>query len=148
MEKEKALNTAIAQIERSYGKGAIMKLGEAAAQREVTVIPTGSLPLDLALEKAGPFDYHVCVRRMEEPEDRLVYPIRLEHRLPPIAIPLLPGDRDVTIDLQQLFDQCYDRGPYRVRSPYLDHTPLPQLTPPQAEWATRLLREKGLLPPA
>ena len=51
--KEKALSTAITQIERSYGKGAIMKLGEQAAQREVTSIPTGSLPLDLALGVGG-----------------------------------------------------------------------------------------------
>ena len=53
MEKEKALSTAIQQIERSYGKGAIMKLGEQAAQREVTVIPTGALALDLALGVGG-----------------------------------------------------------------------------------------------
>ena len=53
MEKEKALSTAIQHIERSYGKGAIMKLGEQAALREVTVIPTGSLPLDLALGVGG-----------------------------------------------------------------------------------------------
>jgi recombination protein RecA len=53
VEKEKALSTAIQHIERSYGKGAIMKLGEQAAQREVTVIPTGSLPLDLALGVGG-----------------------------------------------------------------------------------------------
>jgi recombination protein RecA len=53
VEKEKALSTAIQQIERSYGKGSIMKLGEAAALREVTVIPTGSLPLDLALGVGG-----------------------------------------------------------------------------------------------
>jgi len=53
MEKEKALSTAIQHIERSYGKGSIMKLGEVAAQREVTVIPTGSLPLDLALGVGG-----------------------------------------------------------------------------------------------
>jgi recombination protein RecA len=53
LEKEKALSTAISQIERSYGKGAIMRLGEAAAQREVTVIPTGALPLDLALGVGG-----------------------------------------------------------------------------------------------
>ena len=53
MEKEKALSTAIQHIERSYGKGSIMKLGEQAAQREVTVIPTGSLPLDLALGVGG-----------------------------------------------------------------------------------------------
>ena len=53
MEKEKALSTAIQHIERSYGKGSIMKLGEQAALREVVVIPTGSLPLDLALGVGG-----------------------------------------------------------------------------------------------
>src|SRR5205823_11090337 len=53
MEKEKALSTAVSQIRRSYGEGAIMKLGEAAAQREVSAIPTGALPLDLALGVGG-----------------------------------------------------------------------------------------------
>jgi recombination protein RecA len=53
VEKDKALSTAIQQIERSYGKGSIMKLGEAVAGREVIVIPTGSLPLDLALGVGG-----------------------------------------------------------------------------------------------
>src|SRR5437588_7540415 len=53
MEKEKALSTAISQIEKSYGKGAIMRLGEAASQREVSSIPTGALPLDLALGVGG-----------------------------------------------------------------------------------------------
>src|SRR5437764_3482196 len=53
MEKEKALSTAVSQIRRSYGEGAIMKLGEAAAKREVSAIPTGALPLDLALGVGG-----------------------------------------------------------------------------------------------
>src|SRR2546421_4755628 len=53
VDKDKALSTAIQQIERSYGKGSIMKLGEVAAGREVTVIPTGALPLDLALGVGG-----------------------------------------------------------------------------------------------
>ena len=34
-------------------------------------------------------------------------------RLPPLAIPLLPGDPDVTVDLQAVFDRAYDAGPYR-----------------------------------
>jgi len=106
------------------------------------------VPRDQALAQAGPFDYHVCVRRMEERDDRIVYPIRLDQPLPGVAIPLLPGDPDVVIDLQQLFDRCYDHGPYRVRSPYLDRDPVPPLAPEQAEWATRLLREKGLVPSA
>ena len=53
MEKEKALTTAITQIHRSYGEGSIMRLGEQAAQREVSSIPTGALPLDLALGVGG-----------------------------------------------------------------------------------------------
>src|ERR1700716_2164113 len=52
-EKDKALTAALSQIERSYGKGAIMKLGEAAAQRNIDVIPTGSLTLDMALGVGG-----------------------------------------------------------------------------------------------
>ena len=53
MEKERALNTAVQQIERQYGKGSIMRLGESAANREIGAIPTGSLPLDLALGIGG-----------------------------------------------------------------------------------------------
>src|ERR1700730_12736175 len=52
-EKERALTAALSQIERSYGKGAIMKLGEAAALKNIDVIPTGSLTLDMALGVGG-----------------------------------------------------------------------------------------------
>jgi len=51
-ERDRALTTALGQIERSYGKGAIMKLGDATAQR-VEVIPTGALTLDIALGVGG-----------------------------------------------------------------------------------------------
>src|SRR6202048_97247 len=52
-EKDRALTGALSPIERGYGKGAIMKLGEAAAQRNIDVIPTGSLALDMALGVGG-----------------------------------------------------------------------------------------------
>ena len=48
-EKLKALNAVLAQIEKSYGKGAIMKLGSNAGNTDIEVIPTGCLSLDLAL---------------------------------------------------------------------------------------------------
>ena len=60
----------------------------------------------------GAFDYHVSVHCFDDPETFFVYPIRLEDRLPPVAIPLLPGDSPVTVDLQSVFDRCYDAGPY------------------------------------
>ena len=52
-EKEKALDLAIGQIERSFGKGSIMRLGEASARLAVEVIPTGSIALDIALGVGG-----------------------------------------------------------------------------------------------
>jgi len=52
-EKGKALELAIGQIEKRFGKGSIMKLGESAAMAPVEVIPSGSLSLDLALGVEG-----------------------------------------------------------------------------------------------
>jgi len=52
-EKVKALELAIDQIEKRFGKGSVMKLGEAAARSSVAVIPSGSLALDLALGVGG-----------------------------------------------------------------------------------------------
>jgi len=52
-EREKALELAIGQIEKRFGKGSIMKLGESAVTTPIAVIPTGSLALDLALGVGG-----------------------------------------------------------------------------------------------
>ncbi len=52
-EKMKALDAVLAQIEKAYGKGAIMKLGENAGNTDIEVIPTGCLSLDLALGVGG-----------------------------------------------------------------------------------------------
>ncbi|HJA92722.1 MAG TPA: recombinase RecA [Candidatus Eisenbergiella merdipullorum] len=52
-EKLKALDAALAQIEKQYGKGAVMKLGDPASQMNVETIPTGSLSLDIALGLGG-----------------------------------------------------------------------------------------------
>ena len=52
-EKLKALDAALAQIERQYGKGSVMKLGDSGNGMNVETIPTGSLSLDLALGLGG-----------------------------------------------------------------------------------------------
>ncbi|EGO62105.1 recombinase RecA [Acetonema longum] len=53
MDKIKALESAMRQIEKDFGKGSIMKLGEAAAKMNVEVIPTGAISLDVALGVGG-----------------------------------------------------------------------------------------------
>ncbi|HEY8345950.1 MAG TPA: recombinase RecA [Symbiobacteriaceae bacterium] len=51
--KQKAIEMALAQIEKQFGKGSIMRLGEQAARLPVEVIPTGSIALDIALGVGG-----------------------------------------------------------------------------------------------
>ena len=52
-EKLKALDVAISQIEKQYGRGSIMKLGDNSNQMQVETIPTGSISLDIALGQGG-----------------------------------------------------------------------------------------------
>ncbi|WP_448543348.1 recombinase RecA [Roseiflexus sp.] len=52
-EKEKALAAAMSQIDRKYGKGSIMRMGEVSSKLAIEVIPTGSIALDIALGVGG-----------------------------------------------------------------------------------------------
>ena len=53
MEKNKALDAALQQIERAFGKGSIMRMGQKSGDEQVEVIPSGSLGLDIALGIGG-----------------------------------------------------------------------------------------------
>jgi hypothetical protein len=107
-----------------------------------------AVPRDLAVAQAGPFDYHVCIHEFDKAEAFLVYPIRLQDRLPVVEVPLLPDASPVRLDLQSALDRAYDTGAYQRRIRYAGCTPEPTLRPDQAEWVANLLRERGILPPA
>ena len=109
---------------------------------------TTAVPRKRAVEEAGSFDYHVCIHRYDQLGKFSVYPIPLRLRLPKIAIPLSPGDAPVILDLQAVFDRCYDAGPYARLSPYVGRTPEPPLRPEDAEWASNCCANAELLPPA
>ncbi|MBS0396360.1 MAG: DNA recombination/repair protein RecA, partial [Proteobacteria bacterium] len=51
--RKKALSAALSQIEKQFGKGSVMRLGDASAAMDFDVIPTGSLGLDIALGVGG-----------------------------------------------------------------------------------------------
>ncbi|MDD2355932.1 MAG: DNA recombination/repair protein RecA, partial [Lachnospiraceae bacterium] len=52
-QKLKALDAAVMQIEKAYGKGAVMRLGDNSENMNIETIPTGSLSLDIALGLGG-----------------------------------------------------------------------------------------------
>ncbi|MBI4607143.1 MAG: DUF4058 family protein [Planctomycetes bacterium] len=103
---------------------------------------TTAVPKERALQKAGHYDYHVCVHRFDRRGEFLVYPVLLEERLPEIDVLLLPGDGSVTADLQAVLDRAYDGGPYRKRIRYGQDEVVPPLSESQAQWARRVLEAR------
>lgn len=103
---------------------------------------TTAVPYEFLIRKAPPFDYHVCIHRFDNLEDYFVYPILLTDSLPEIAIPLMPGDGEVVIDLQAVFNRCYETGPYRRRIRYDREEPAPPLAPERLAWARERIAQR------
>jgi len=54
----------------------------------------------------------------------------------------LPGDAGVLLDLQAVFDRCYDEGPYAREIDYSESQVIPALSADQATWVTEFLRSR------
>jgi hypothetical protein len=91
--------------------------------------------------------HRVCIHHFDNVGDYFVYPVRLEESLPEIFVPLRPGDVPVPLDLQAVFNRCYDVGAFQQRIDYAGSVLPPTLRPEQQAWVRQLLREQGLLPP-
>jgi len=65
--------------------------------------------------------------------------------LPAIQVPLLPEDAPARLDLQGVFDRCYEMGAYRKLDIYRTSKPMPPLTAEQEAWAQKVLQEQGVL---
>jgi hypothetical protein len=126
-----------------------------AKQREILAGKTHLLEIDLQrggthtvavprhrLRRRGRFDYVVALSRASNRGVSEVWPFTVRQRMPRISVPLEGEDPDIIIDLQPLFDRCYDRA-YSRRIDYRLDPPL-ALQPADADWADALLREKGL----
>jgi hypothetical protein len=91
----------------------------------------------------GYWDYLVCLHRGGQGQRCEVWPIMLRQPLPRIRVPLADGDPDVVLDLQEVFNRCYDRGGYARRMNYHREPPTP-LQGDDAAWAEALLRGQEL----
>ena len=95
---------------------------------------TTAVPENRLKQKVPSFAYHVCSHHFDHFEDFLIYPIQLADPLPTISIPLLPGDGEVPVSLQQVFERTYAAGPYHREINYSEIVPLPKLTIEQMQW--------------
>ena len=110
---------------------------------EIDLVRGGTRILMVDVEHIPPFQptaYLACVWRGSRPSQVDLYPMPLAARLPVIAVPLRPADRDVPLDLQAILEQCYRNGGYDD----IDYRgePDPPLSPEDAVWAQALLNEQ------
>ena len=126
---------------RSFGRESFLR-----KRREVLAGDANWLEIDLLRDgvrtpnptNAPPTPYRAYLSRSGPPRDSFVWPIRLEDRLPTVAVPLRGGDPDVPLDLQLAVNAAVERGSYDLDSEY-SADPVPPLTGPAADWARRLL---------
>jgi hypothetical protein len=97
------------------------------------------------LEKLPSAPYFVFVIRHEQRLATDVWPLTLEQPLPEIPVPLLPGDDDVQLDLQEALTRVYDENRLRLMINYSNPPEIP-LSPEQNAWVAESLRTAGLRP--
>lgn len=108
---------------------------------------TTSVPRSRMDRKVAYLDYHACLHRFDNVEDFFVYPFCLPQRLPIVAVPLLPGDGDVKLDLQAVCNKTYEAGPYSREIDYLrDAIELP-LAPDNSAICNGMPEEAGSVAP-
>ena len=116
---------------------------------EIDLLRGGAHTTPMLLERirlgAGLFDYHVSVHQFDQPSRCFIYPWQLQDPLPEIAIPLLPGDGHVSLDLQAVFTRCYDTGPYHRRVQYDPALLVPPVEEQQTEWVKQRLSDKDVV---
>ena len=99
--KSKALESAILQIEKNYGKGSIMKMGESTTGEDISVIPTGAITLDLALGVGGVPRGRIIEIYGPESSGKTTLALSI------ISQAQKQGDKAAFIDAEHAFDPVY-----------------------------------------
>lgn len=101
---------------------------------------TTAVPQPLLAARCPQFDYHICIHQTDQPREFFLYPFRLQDSIPEIAIPLRAGANLPLIDLQAIFNRCYDAGSFPYEINYDHDTVEPPLSPAQRAFAAELLK--------
>ena len=88
------------------------------------------------------YPYFVFLSRAEKRPLTDVWPIRLSDPLPAVPVPLLPGDADVPLNLQEALASVYDTFHYALTIDYTRPPETPRLPPREAAWAEEWLRAR------
>jgi hypothetical protein len=109
---------------------------------ELDLVLQGQSCLNLSLENVPEYDYLVSVSRAQHPDRFEVYTAKLQGRLPRFRLPLGSDDRDVVVDLQGIFNRCYDHH-FAGKIDYKQDPPV-VLNDDDRKWMQQLLKAQKL----
>ncbi len=87
-------------------------------------------------------DYSILISRGHRRPKADLIPFGVRDPIPPFPLPLRRGEDEPAVDLGKILHALYDRASYDLRIDY-EREPVPPLTPPDSEWASALIRERG-----
>lgn len=100
----------------------------------------GGKPFPISSQNLG--DYRILICRGDQRPSGELYAFSLRESIPPVLIPLMPGEAEPILDLQPLFDRVYQKGRYHLAIDY-SQPPQPPLSEEYRQWAEVLLRERS-----
>ncbi len=110
---------------------------------EIDLLRQGEPPLSYSREGLPAWDYAVTVARATHPERYEIYTATVQKRLPRFRLPLDADDRDVVLDLGQVFSRCYAEGGFAGQMDYGRDPPVP-LKEEDRRWLDETLVSQGL----
>jgi hypothetical protein len=102
----------------------------------------GQTCLDVAPDSGPDYDHAVTVGRARQPDRFEMYTTTVQNKLPRIRLPLASDDRDLVVDVQAVFNRCYDRF-FAGRIDYKKDPPV-LLRDGDRKWMVQMLKQAGL----
>jgi hypothetical protein len=110
---------------------------------EIDLVLQGQPTLEYSRDGLPDWDYAVTVTRSTQPERYEIYTATLQKKLPRFRLPLSADDRDAVLDLQSVFNRCYDQGAFCARIDY-GRDPVTTLADDDRKWLADWLKHQKL----
>jgi hypothetical protein len=117
--------------------------GAGASLVEIDLILQGQPTLEYSRDGLPDWDYAVTVTRCTQPERYEIYTATLQKKLPRFRLPLAADDRDSVLDLQTVFNRCYDQAGFAAKIDY-GCDPVTALADDDRKWLGDWLKQQKL----
>jgi hypothetical protein len=133
-------NKRVGEGRQAYGRKRNQVLGSLSHLIEIDLLRGGQL---LPIRGGVESDYRILVSRSDRRPYAELYVFTMQQSIPPIPVPLMPGDEEPILDIQTVLQRIYEKGRYHLAIDY-SQSLQPALSPENTVWIDEQLKEAGL----